>query len=77
MHWNGASQFVLDKTLMETDRTTWSEFPNRGKAILEQILASEERNNPEEQDFESPEFDSKKDSYLTKFEQMPWIFIKC
>ena len=28
---------------METE-TTWSEFPNGGKAIVEQILASEERN---------------------------------
>ena len=28
---------------METETTTWSEFPNGGKAIVEQILASEER----------------------------------
>ena len=33
---------------METETTTKSEFPNGGKAIVEQILASEER-NPEEQ----------------------------
>ena len=26
---------------METKKTTWSEFPNGGKAIVEQILASE------------------------------------
>ena len=29
---------------METETTTWSEFPNGRKAIVEQILASEERN---------------------------------
>ena len=29
---------------METEATTWSEFSNGGKAIVEQILASEERN---------------------------------
>ena len=29
---------------METEKNTWSEFPNRGKTIVEQILASEERN---------------------------------
>ena len=30
---------------METETTTWSEFPNGGKAIVEQIVVSEERNN--------------------------------
>ena len=29
---------------METDTTTWSEFPNGVKAIVKQILASEEIN---------------------------------
>ena len=29
---------------METETTTWSEFSNGGKAIVEQILASEEIN---------------------------------
>ena len=29
---------------METETTTWLEFPNGQKAILEQILASEEIN---------------------------------
>ena len=29
---------------METETATWSEFPNGGKAIVEQILASEDRN---------------------------------
>ena len=29
---------------MENETTTRSEFPNEGKAIIEQMLASEERN---------------------------------
>ena len=29
---------------MEAETTTWSEFPNGRKAIVEQILVSEERN---------------------------------
>ena len=29
---------------METETVTWSEFANGGKAIVEQILASEVRN---------------------------------
>ena len=37
---------------METETTTWSEFRNGGKAIVEQILASEET-NLKEQDCES------------------------
>ena len=31
---------------METEKTTWSKFPNGGKAIVEQILASEKRSQP-------------------------------
>ena len=31
-------------SLLENETTTWSEFPNRGKAIVEQILALEEIN---------------------------------
>ena len=29
---------------METETTTWSEFPSGGKAIVEEIPVSEERN---------------------------------
>ena len=29
---------------METETTTWSEFPNGGKAIVKQIPSSEDRN---------------------------------
>ena len=34
--------------LMETETTTWSEFPKGGKAIAEQILASEEINSKDQ-----------------------------
>ena len=44
MQWNGASCFEFDGKSMETETTTWSEFLNGGKATVEQILASEERN---------------------------------
>ena len=35
---------------METETTTWSEFPNAEEAIVEQVLASDKR-NPKEQDY--------------------------
>ena len=44
MRWNGASCCELVGKSMETETTTWSEFPNGWKAIVEQILASEEIN---------------------------------
>ena len=43
MQWNEASHCEYDRKSMETETTTWSEFPNEGKGIVEQILASEER----------------------------------
>ena len=43
MRWNGASRFEFIGKSMEIKTTIWSEFPNGGKAIGEQILASEER----------------------------------
>ena len=52
MQWNRASHFEFDGKSMETETTTWAESPTRGKAIVEQTLASEER-NPKEQDCES------------------------
>ena len=36
----------FDGKSIETKTTTWSEFPNGGKVIVEQILASEEINKP-------------------------------
>ena len=44
MMWSGTSRFEFYGKSMETDTTTWSEFSNGGKAIVEQILGSEERN---------------------------------
>ena len=43
---------------METETATWPEFPNGGKAIVEQILGSEER-NPKEQHYEDHCLESK------------------
>ena len=44
MRWNEASHCEYDGKWMETNTTTWSEFLNGGKAIVEQILVVEERN---------------------------------
>ena len=52
MQRNRASCFEFVGKSMETETTTWSEFPNKGRAIVEQIIASEERNQ-EEKDYES------------------------
>ena len=38
---------------MGSQTTTWSEFPNGGKAILEQLLESEQKTIKKEQDHES------------------------
>ena len=43
MQWNGVSRCEYDGKSMKTE-TTGSEFPNGGKAIVEQILAPEKRN---------------------------------
>ena len=40
MQWNGASQCELVGKSLETETTTWSEFPNRGKATVEQMMYS-------------------------------------
>ena len=44
MQWNGAFWFEFDRKSMEIEITTWSEFLNGRKTIIEQILVSEERN---------------------------------
>ena len=41
--WKGVSGCEFDGKSMEIETTTWSEFPNRWKAIVEQILVTEER----------------------------------
>ena len=49
MRWNGASYFQFEENPVETEKKTWSEFPNSEKCIVEQKVDSEERNNPKEQ----------------------------
>ena len=44
MRWNKVSCCEFDGKSMETEIITWSEFPNGGRAIAEQILVAEERN---------------------------------
>ena len=44
MWWNRVSHCEFDGKSMETEATTWSEIPNGWKAIVEQILVSEEIN---------------------------------
>ena len=43
MKW-GISRFEFVGKLMETTTTSWSTFPDGGKAIVEQILVSDEIN---------------------------------
>ena len=47
---------------METETITLSEFPSGGKAIAEQILASEKRNIFKEQDYENHSLGSEQES---------------
>ena len=47
MKW--ASHVEIDRKSMKTQSTTWSGFPNGGKASIEQILVSEERNKSKRQ----------------------------
>ena len=44
MWWKGVSTFEFEGKSMETEVTTWSEFPKGGKATKEQILGSEVTN---------------------------------
>ena len=49
MRWNGATPNEFDGKSIETETTTWLEFSNRGKAIVEQTfeqIASEKRKKP-------------------------------
>ena len=47
------SRCEFDGKSMESETTTWSEFCIGGKTIVEQKLASEERNKSKEQDYEN------------------------
>ena len=42
--WKRASRCEFDGKSMKTETKTWSEFHNGGKAVVEEILASEEKN---------------------------------
>ena len=44
MEWNEACCSEFGEKSKETETTTGSEFPKGGKAIVEKLLASEERN---------------------------------
>ena len=44
MSWNRAFFCEFDGKSLEIETTTWPKFPNGEKDIVEQILASEERN---------------------------------
>ena len=59
MSWNETSPFKFDRKSVETETTTWLEFPNRDKVIVEQILASEEINKSKKQDSEKQSQESK------------------
>ena len=52
MQWSMVFCWEYDGKSKENETTTWSEFHNGGKAIVEQILVSEEI-NPTEQDCEN------------------------
>ena len=55
MQWNVASCCEFDGKSMEAKTTTWSEFPNGGKAIAEQILASQEINKSKRTGLREPQ----------------------
>ena len=44
MPWIGASRCEFDGKSVKTEITSWSELSNGGKAIVEQMLVSEEIN---------------------------------
>ena len=56
-----ASRVEFDRKSMETESTTWSGFPDGGKASAEQILVSEET-NPKDKDCERHSLGSEKES---------------
>ena len=67
MWWIRASHYEFDGNSMETVTATWSEFPNEGKTIVEQILASEERNKSKTARLWEPVWDgSRKINHLRK-----------
>ena len=67
MQWNWASCFEFIGKSMETETTTWSEFTNGGKAIVEQILATEERNKSKKHACESHSQESNEESQWSEW----------
>ena len=66
MRWNIASHSQFYGKSLQTETTTWSEFPNGVKAVVKQILASEERTK-KKHDCESHSLDlSRKVNQLKK-----------
>ena len=53
MQWNAASRCKFDGKSVATETTSCSGCPDGWKAIVEQILASEEEISPKEQDYEN------------------------
>ena len=52
---------------METETTTWSEFPKEAKATIKQTLGSEEKINPKEEDCDNHTVqESRKVNHLNK-----------
>ena len=73
MQSNGTPSLEIDGKSMETDKTTWSEFSNGEKAIIEQILTSEQRNKskrPLLRDSQSGIQDGKLTIWVTSFEKL-------
>ena len=68
MQWLGVSYCEFDGKPMETETTTWSEFPNGRTATADKILTSEKRNKSKRADCESHSMgSSRKVNHLRKF----------
>ena len=73
MQSNGTPSLEIDGKSVETDKTTWSEFSNGQKAIIEQIPTSEQRNKskrPLLRDSQSEIQDGKLTIWVTSFEKL-------
>ena len=55
MWWNSTSHCEFEEKSVKTETKIWSEFPNIGKAIVEQILASEERSKSKRAGYWEPQ----------------------
>ena len=73
MQSNGTPSLEIDGKSVETDKTTWSEFSNGQKAIIEQIPTSEQRNKSKRPllgDSQSEIQDGKLTIWVTSFEKL-------